>query len=134
MARPLDKKLPLVDGCDDALVGLSTFLMALLKASIVLALSVIFFRISGLNNLVPVSPRSSLQISFIKELSFGRDLEMLLIIDVCLLWDMELEALPIRANVSHVSLINSPTGISSSGFPVNCCSARCDQKLASGAK
>ena len=60
-------------------MGLSTLLIALLKSSIVLARCVIFFRTSGPNSSSPVSPKSSLQISFKKELSLGRDLVILLI-------------------------------------------------------
>jgi hypothetical protein len=79
--RRLDKKrLPVVAVEVEAGVELSTLLIAMLHTSIVLARSVILFRTSGPNSLGPVSPRSSLQISLMKELSFGRDLEMLLII------------------------------------------------------
>ena len=45
-------------------LGLSTPLIALLKAFIVLAHCVIFFHTSGPNSSSPVSPKSSLQISF----------------------------------------------------------------------
>lgn len=53
------------------MVGLSALLIDMLKASIVLA-----------SGPVPVSMRSFSQIYFMKELNFGQDLEMLLIIDV----------------------------------------------------
>ena len=81
--RYLDKKrLPVVAVEVEAGIEVSTLLIALLNASIMLARSVIFFQTSGPNSSGPVSPKSSLQISLMKELSFGRDLEMLLIIAV----------------------------------------------------
>ena len=84
-AGRLDKKLLLDERAE---LGLSTLLIALLKASIVLARCVIFFRTSGPNSSTPVSPKSSLQISFKKELSLGHDLAILLITAVCLAWDI----------------------------------------------
>ena len=84
-AGHLDKKLLLDEGAE---LGLSTLLIALLKASIVLARCVIIFRTSGPNSSSPVSLKSSLQISFKKELSLGCDLAILFITVVHLTWDI----------------------------------------------
>ena len=81
-AGPLDKKLPLVRMI--WIINLANSFVEDFDS--IGSLSDLLSNFGSLE--ITVSPISSLQISFMRELSFGRDLEMLLTMLACLVWDI----------------------------------------------